>query len=325
MNPASATSLPQSAHSSVQVDVLCIGGINLDRKLKALGALHAGSSNPCKATESAGGVARNVAENLARLGLRVGLCGHVGQDAAARSLLPALQALGVDTRHCVVSNQGSTGSYTALLDAQGQLVMGMADMALTEQLTPALLALAILPSPASMWLADMNLSAESLLWLGLQAAKRSSRLILLAVSEPKMNRLPHHLHGVDTLVLNQGELAALGRERAWQAGTASDVDSAFALLHAAGLQRLVVTRGSAGVVCVDATHQALHLEAPTVQATQVRDVSGAGDAFCAGLCASFLRYPADTLAQHAARAMHLAALTVQSEDTVSPAITPDLI
>jgi pseudouridine kinase len=309
------------------LDVLCIGGINLDRKLKAQHQLRPASSNMCIATESPGGVARNVVENLARLGMRVGLCGHVGSDAAGRELLQGLSELGVNTDACLVAAQGHTGSYTAVLDTQGQLRLGMADMALTEQLTPALLAQAGLPSPAALRLADMNLPAESLVWLAQQASLQATphRLMLIAVSEPKMNRLPQDLRGVDTLVLNQGELVALGTQRGWAAQISANAHAAFALLQASGLQRLVVTQGNAGVVCVDAAQGAVPLKAPVVQAARVRDVSGAGDAFCAGLCASFLRYPAQTLAQHAERAMGMAVLTVQSPHTVSPAITSDLI
>jgi pseudouridine kinase len=317
MNPSAV--LPNAC------DVLCIGGINLDRKLKASHALHAGSSNPCIATESPGGVARNVAENLARLGLRVSLAGQLGHDAAAQTLLPALHALGVDTRACLIAPSGNTGSYTAVLDTQGQLVMGMADMALTERLTPDVLSKALLEQEAKLWMVDMNLPQESLAWLAQRAYSLGQRLVVLAVSDPKMNRLPTDLRGIDTLVLNRGELQALGLHLGWSFDAGSDVVSAFAKLHAAGLQRLVVTQGEAGVFCVDAHRSTQHVKPQLTQAINVIDVSGAGDAFCAGLCASYLRYPDDALAQHAQRAMKLAALTVQTEQTVSPAITPDLI
>ncbi len=306
------------APASTIADVLCIGGINLDRKLKAMQVLSAGSSNACVATESPGGVARNVAENLARLGLAVKLAGQVGRDAAAQAVLAPLQASGVDTRVCFVADSGSTGSYTAVLDAQGELVMGMADMALTEMLTPIILETSMAASTAKLWMADMNLPASSLAWLAQQAQALGQPLVMLAVSEPKMSRLPSDLSGVDTLILNKGELAALG--------FASDLREAFAKLYAAGLQRLVVTLGEEGVACMEAGldgDQYIQPELP--DNLQVVDVSGAGDAFCAGLCASYLRYPADALATHIKRAMKLSVLTVQSTFTVSPAITPDLI
>ena len=79
------------------------------------------------------------------------------------------------------------------------------------------------------------------------------------------------------------------------------------------------------MLCLDTYQPAQHVKPLFTQTIKVVDVSGAGDAFCAGLCASFLRYPENALVQHAQRAMRLAVLTVQTEQTVSPAITPNLI
>lgn len=307
------------------IDVLCIGGVNLDRKLKAFQPLHAGSSNACVASESPGGVARNVAENLARLGLQVSLLSHVGRDAAAHTVLAPLRELGVDTDSCLVSETGSTGSYTAVLDAQGQLSIGMADMALIELLSPELIAPVLEAKSFKLWMADMNLPACSLVWLGELAHAKEQRLVMLAVSEPKMKRLPADLRGVDTLVLNRGELAALAQHLDWQ-HEPINVKAAFFQLHAAGLQRLVVTLGEHGAACIEAGHaHEIRLKPETSEAFTIVDVSGAGDAFCSGLCASYLRYPSDALAQHVQRAMRLGQLTVQSPHTVSHAITTDLI
>jgi pseudouridine kinase len=314
-------------------DVLCIGGINLDRKLKAVQPLQDGSSNPCIAVESPGGVARNVAENLARLGFQTQLFGVLGADSASQTILNQLHSIGVDTDACLVDTSGNTGSYTAVLDANGQLVIGMADMAITEQLTPDVLMNAGLASnhpAAGLWMADMNLPEASLKWLAQLAREQQRKLVMLAVSEPKMERLPHDLRGVDTLVLNRGELAAW---RDWFDGASSsqpitldEINGLFDELRSAGLQKLVVTLGEAGVACIETEQaQPLHLRPEVPPTATVVDVSGAGDALCAGLCASYLRYPEDMLAQHAKRAMRLAVLTVQSAQTVSPAITPDLI
>ena len=44
--------------------IVCIGGLNIDRKRRLLAHSLAGSSNPCEAHETPGGVVRNVAENL---------------------------------------------------------------------------------------------------------------------------------------------------------------------------------------------------------------------------------------------------------------------
>ncbi|MDA3947823.1 MAG: PfkB family carbohydrate kinase, partial [Spirochaeta sp.] len=66
---------------TVPADVVVIGGINLDILLEPHGLLVAGTSNPGAITMSPGGVARNIAAFLGRLGVAVGLIGGAGTDA----------------------------------------------------------------------------------------------------------------------------------------------------------------------------------------------------------------------------------------------------
>ncbi|MGA9225988.1 MAG: winged helix-turn-helix transcriptional regulator, partial [Mesobacillus sp.] len=48
--------------------VLCVGGANIDRKIWSKSQLELGTSNPAESSKSCGGVARNIGENLGRLG-----------------------------------------------------------------------------------------------------------------------------------------------------------------------------------------------------------------------------------------------------------------
>ena len=78
--------------------IACIGAANLDRKLRSLATLTMGTSNPARQDESFGGVARNIAENLARLGAPVSLTTAIGDDSSGRALLAHAEAAGIDTR-----------------------------------------------------------------------------------------------------------------------------------------------------------------------------------------------------------------------------------
>ena len=83
-----------------------------------------------------GGVGRNVAENLARLGTCTFLVAAVGRDAAGESLLNQTGAAGVRLEY-VHRTDLPTGTYVALLDCDGELVSAVADMAATSELGPA--------------------------------------------------------------------------------------------------------------------------------------------------------------------------------------------
>ena len=57
--------------ASTMNPIICIGGANVDRKLYAKHEIANGTSNPVKSSRTVGGVARNIAENLGRLGEKV--------------------------------------------------------------------------------------------------------------------------------------------------------------------------------------------------------------------------------------------------------------
>ena len=294
--------------------VVCLGGANVDRKLRVAAPMRPGSSNPATARETFGGVARNVAENLARCGVPVQLLSAVGQDAAGRALLDGAAHAGIDV-HAVQSIDGAlTGSYTAVLDTDGSLFVALAHMDLCEQLTPDWLAQhADVCRGAALVVADLNLPAATLAVLVTAAAEDAAPpLVLVAVSEAKMARLPQRLHGVRLLVLNRGELAA------W-AGTDVLADG-VAQLRAAGVRDVVVTLGEAGLCHTAAAGALVFLAAPVVPAEAVVDVTGAGDALAAGLCHGLWTgaVAEQGWSRTCAHALGRAALTVQSAETVVP-------
>ncbi len=69
--------------------VVCVGGATLDRKYCAPEPIVPHTSNPVAGYRAFGGVARNVAENLACLTADVSLVSMVGDDEAGHALLGA--------------------------------------------------------------------------------------------------------------------------------------------------------------------------------------------------------------------------------------------
>jgi pseudouridine kinase len=303
--------------------VVCVGAANLDRKLRSLGTLAMGTSNPASQTESYGGVARNIAENLARLGTPVALLTAIGNDSSGAALLAHAESLGIDTRGTLRLDDAASGTYTAVLGLDGEMVVALADMALYDRITPSYIAArqAQLGSSALV-VADLNLPLDTVDALVEQARRSSVALVLVAVSEPKMARLPRDLSGVRLLILNVGELAArVGRPLADDAA----IETAMREVQAQGARDVVVTRGAAGVL-LTVEGGIEHLPAPRAD---VVDVTGAGDAFAAAVCWSLaqkegqLSDGADDLVLACRRGLQLAALTLGSAQTVYPGLGPD--
>ena len=312
--------LPQA-----QRPIVCIGGANIDRKMRTTSPLQMGTSNPVRVQETFGGVARNVAENLARLGAPTQLLTVVGQDPAGAHLLAALRDCGVDTGGCLAVAGVNSGTYTAVLDDSGEMVLALAHMDVCAQQTPEWLRqCAAQRAAARLVVADLNLPAESVAQLLQDAQTSAAPLVIVAVSEPKMANLPADLSGLNLLILNVGELhARVGRAL----NTEADIAAACREVHAQGVRRIIVTRGAQGVLYSD-DHDGKdnggslsHIPAPAVT---VRDVTGAGDSFSAAVCWSLYHAP-DDLGLAARRGVALSALTVQSEQSVLPDLHADLL
>ena len=307
--------------------VVCMGAANLDRKLRSLAPLALHTSNPASQAESYGGVARNIAENLARLGTPVALLTATGSDSSGAALLAHAESLGIDVHGALRLDGAASGTYTAVLDANGDMMVALADMALYDRLTPTFVAAreAQLAS-AALVVADLNLPLATVEALLGQARRAVAPLVLVAVSEPKMARLPRDLLGVRLLILNAGELAArVARPLPDEAA----LEAAMREVQAQGARDVVVTRGAAGVLLTLPDGAIGRLAAP---AAEVADVTGAGDAFAAAVCWSLAQRDdgtggagADALLLACRRGLHLSALTVTTLDTVHPHIGPDTL
>lgn len=294
--------------------IAVIGGAVLDRKYHARAELIPETSNPVDGHRSFGGVARNIAENLARLDVPVSFVSIVGDDESGRALLSHLRALGADVEAVAVTAERSTAEYVAVLDPRSDLMIGLADMAIFDLLTPDRLEAAWPEITSADWLlADCNLPADTLAFLIGKARGEDLRLAINTVSSPKALRLPKDLSGVALLFTNLDEATAmLGGQRIAAAEAASR-------LVAAGAEQVIVTEGAKGYAVAGTGGVAC---AEAVSARPV-DITGAGDAFAAGTLYRMLS--GDPVVAAARTGALLAALTTESEMSVHPELSPQLI
>ena len=283
--------------------VVCAGGAVADRKYHLVHPPAGGTSNPARGSSAHGGVARNVAENLARLGVAVRLVSRVGDDDAGRALKRRLTAAGADVTHVTATRGFDTAEYVAVLDPEGDLVIGVAAMDVFTAISTSDLDRGLADGADWLFL-DCNLH-PALLEHGVARGAAGVRVAVDAVSTIKVTRLPGDLTGVDLLFCNADEARAYLTDP-------SDTDDGevAARILDAGAGAVVLTRGAAGVVVADPDGVREH---PAVPADVV-DVTGAGDALVAGTLAALLAgRDLDAAANAGAR---LAALTVAVAETV---------
>jgi pseudouridine kinase len=293
---------------------ICIGGALVDRTYVLKGPAVPGSSNPAEMRVSFGGVARNVAETIARLGTAVSLAAAVGHDTAGDAMLDGLQAAGVDTARVQRPEGLATADYAALIDGgTGALHIAASAMDAAEEAISRGMDTILATIPAGSFVfADANLRAEALALAVAEAASRPFRLALDAVSVAKSSRLPRSLQGVEIIFMNADEAEAfLGR---------SGTPATQALrLRGKGAASAVVTCGADGAAAADASGSFQLAAMPSA----VVDVTGAGDSLIA---ATLWRLGAGDGLRPALRwGLAAAGLTVGTPTTVHPRMSADFL
>jgi pseudouridine kinase len=300
--------------------VVCAGGAVVDLKLHLVAPSVAGTSNPGSASSSFGGVARNVAENLAGLlagtEVAVHLVSAVGDDPAGTALLADLHRCAVGTTNVAVLPGEVTAQYVAVLEPAGDLTIAAAAMAVLDRIDIAALDVAW-PGPGDWLFCDGNLSATVVEHILVRAGESGTAVCFDAVSTHKVVRLPADLRGLGLLCCNRDEALAWLAHHALGPVLMEDDVVLARWLQSAGPDAVLLTRGAAGLVVVhkDVDGEILVEEIPAVPAVPV-DVTGAGDALIAGTLAALIR--GASLPDAARAGAERAARTVESPHSVLP-------
>jgi pseudouridine kinase len=267
--------------------VYCIGGANLDSKATSKQAIRLASSNPVTVSESCGGVARNISEALAGLACQTALLTVVGDDKAGQWVLEETKHRGVDVSQAIVLKGDNTGTYTAILDTAGEMFLAFANMDIYDKFTPTLLRDKWSHiAAAKLIIADTNLPSDTLEELIRRCQEEQIPLFIDPVSSEKAKKLPSDLTGVTAIFPNLEEAVQLAHPPLTMDQDVVDMfylepdhTKVAEIIRARGVQHVFLTLGSQGVLYVGDEGQQFFPSIPT----QVVEVTGAGDAFLAGI------------------------------------------
>jgi len=297
--------------------VLVIGSAGIDIKGRPAQAIKLETPNTGQVRNTVGGVARNIAENLAHLEIPVILLSAVGRDREGQRVRRCCHDNGIHVSHMRVVEDGRTGTYMALLQPDGELMVAISDFEIMDHVDRAyLLENEKLFATAAMVVIDAALSHEALQTVFELAARYHLRVCADPTTPVLAGRLCPYIHDLYLVTPNAAETSALCGEATF------DHDSALnAARHlvALGAKIAVVTLGEKGLAYADGSGggyiNAVH--------TQVVDSSGAGDAFSGAVIFGLLNeVPVDEAMRLGATA---ASLTLQSRETVLPELTQELL
>lgn len=264
--------------------VLVIGGSGVDVIGRLDGELHAGTTNPANIRTSYGGVARNVAENLARLGQATILISAVGDDQNGEQLLNQAGEAGIDVGAVVCTPDHPSGAYLGIVNPDGVLQFALDDINATSAITPDYIRThAGLFKEASLVFLDASLPKETLRTVFSLARKARIPVCADPTSIGLADRLRPYLDRLRFIAPNSGEAGVLCEQPIENQHPEDAIDAAQFLV-AQGVDMVLITLAEFGAVYASSETSG-HIPA---MRTTIVDPTGAGNALSATVIYSLL-------------------------------------
>ena len=293
--------------------VLGIGAANIDVHGKSRAPIVMRDSNPGRLRTSAGGVTRNVLENLARLGVRTRLVSAVGADLYGEMVLRQSAAAGIDISEVLTVPGEASSCYISVLDQKGDMLVAMSDMGILSPVTPELVrSLGERLRGAAAVVCDPCLPAATVAAVIREAG--DTPVFLDPVSTSYARKVRPLAGGLFCLKPNRIELGVLAD---METDSPEGIERACEALLSRGTRRGAVSLGEKGCYYADAAGRRLLRALHPVEL--MANANGAGDAFMAGLVYGCVRgcSPEESLNF----ALGAGSLAVASELTINPAMS----
>ena len=253
--------------------VISIGAAFVDELFHVKEEMIVATTVEASVTKTAGGVARNIAHQLALLGVDVQLISVFGNDSDGDWLKQT--CTNADVRlDASITKEGLSGKYTGILNFDGSLFTAFLTNAATNLITPSHLEKnKNLLKTASYLLADANISLDTGEWLLAFSNETGIPFILEPVSIPPARKFKGiDLKGLHLITPNEDELPVLCSDKALF--TQHQIQE----LIEKGVENVWLHHGKLGSAIYN-KERSITLHAPEID---IVDCTGAGDGSLSG-------------------------------------------
>lgn len=302
---------------AAEAGIVVIGAASLDIKGQLVRDFLPGTSNAASIRLSAGGVGRNVAENLVRLGTPVALIAAVCEDDFGRAIIQQTEAAGVDVSGVLISCDQRSASYIAIVAPNRELLAGLDDSVAARAITPEWIDLfADRLREAQMVVLDANLTRATVDHVLDLCEEADVPVALEPVAFGLATRFRERVGRFTLVIPNAFEAEALAGMHV------EDVPSAIRAaqhLVSLGTEIAVITLAHEGVVYATGSEVG-HIPAVS---TDIVDPTGAGEALAAAVIYGLTNdIP---LAECVRLGVIAATLTLRSPETVAPELSLEYV
>lgn len=260
-------------------NAVVIGGANVDISGTPYRPLIERDSNPGKTTVSLGGVGRNIAENLSRLGVPTELVTVLGGDGYSQQICESCKENRIGLKYADRLPAERTSTYLCINDATGDMRLAVSDMEIYRHMTPTFLEERMeFLNQCGVCVADTNIPAETLAYL---MDTCQVPIFIDPVSVQKSEKLKPILHNVTALKPNILEAQVL---TGIKMQSPESLDQMADKLHERDVKFVFISLGKDGVYYSDGEQKGIEpcFPCPVVNTT------GAGDSFFAAAAYCYL-------------------------------------
>lgn len=265
-----------------------------------------------------GGVSRNVAEDIANIGLNPSFLGLVDHSALGQDVIERLKRQHVNTEYMEAVPSGM-GTWLAVFDNNGDVAGSISQR---PDLMPILDILNQrgdeIFQEADAILVEIDIEEEILKKIAELCKKYRKKLYGVVSNMTIAAERWNYLSSFDCFICNLLESGILFGQDYSDKTPAQMCDIVERQIHKAEIPSLVVTMGEEGAVYADCEG---HKGVCRAMKVDVKDTTGAGDSFCAGV-ASGLTY-GKSLQDSVEIGTRLAASAIASYENVCPEIDPE--
>ena len=272
-------------------------------------------SNPGNVRVSFGGVCRNIAENMARVGINTKFISIIGNDERGNSILNHAREINLDMEDSLVLEGKSTPTYMAILNEKGEMVSAVVDMEITNSLSEGFVdSKSEIIRNASYMVVDTD--NPKIVEYIVKNYHNLTNLILDPVSASKADGIKHIIKYFHTIKPNRYEAEVLC---GFKIRSEEDIRKAGKYFVDLGIKNVFISLDSDGIYYNNGKEEGM-IKSNNVS---VVNVTGAGDSLVAGLGYGYINNMSikDTVKY----AIAMSVITISHEATIHPNMEKEFV
>jgi pseudouridine kinase len=288
--------------------ICIVGGANVDIQGFPEKNLILKDSNPGKVKISLGGVGRNIAENLSKLGTKTKLVSAIGSDIYGRKILDEANFFDIDMTDSLILNEASTSTYLSILDENGDMVAAIAHMDIFDKMTVDFIReKRHIVENSKLSIIDTNIPADVIEYIVTNF--KNVDFFLDTVSTVKAKKVKEIIGYFHTIKPNKLEAEILS---GISINNNDDLKRAAYYFLNKGVKTVFISLGAEGIYYNDGKYE----NKISIPKIKVVNATGAGDAFVAALSYGYVN---DFDINYNARfAVGASLLALSHENTINP-------